>query len=118
MLLLLHRLLLNPEGKYFFGDDKQGPEIALKVTSQPQARIADLPGKFVQGKVSDAEPDNSISPDFIPQMQPHLMLAGQEALFKLQLTHVQDGSVLGLATSHGLTGQLLSVSYDVNRNTM
>lgn len=97
------RLLQNPEGKYFFGYNNEAIQIPFKVTSQPQASIADLPGKFARRKISDAEPDNSIVPDLIPQMQPHLLLAGEEALFKLQLTHVQDGSVLGLAISHGLT---------------
>ena len=114
MLLLLHRLLQNPEGKYFFGYNSEASQIPFKVTSQPQASIADLPGKFAQRKISDAEPDNSIVPDLIPQMRPHLLLAGEEALFKLQLTHFHDGSVLGVAISHGLTGQLLSVSCDVN----
>ena len=44
-------------------------------------------------------------PGFIPQLQPHLMLAGKEALFKVQLTQVQDGSVLGFSFSHGMSGE-------------
>ena len=32
------------------------------------------------------------------------MLTGKEALFKLKLTQVQDGSVLGISFSHGLSG--------------
>ena len=33
------------------------------------------------------------------------MLAGKEALFKVQLTQVQDGSVLGFSFSHGMSGE-------------
>ena len=37
------------------------------------------------------------------------MLAGKEAFFKVQLTQVQDGCVLGFSVSHGLTGKQNSV---------
>ena len=68
-------------------------------------RLSDLPSRYTEHRVSDACPSNSLLPDFIPQLQPHLMLAGKEALFKVQLTQVQDGSVLGFSFSHGMSGE-------------
>jgi len=55
------------------------------------------------------QPSNILLPDFIPQLHPHLMLAGKDAFFKIQLTQVQDGCVLGFSVSHGLTGKQNSV---------
>ena len=72
--------------------------------------LSDLPSQYSEKKVSDVQPSNSLLPDFIPQLQPHLMLAGKEALFEVQLTQVQDGSVLGFSFSHGLTGESTSVA--------
>ena len=37
------------------------------------------------------------------------MLAGKEALFKVQLTQVQDGCVLGFSFCHGLSGERASI---------
>ena len=45
------------------------------------------------------------------------MLAGKEALFKVQLTQVQDGCVLGFSVSHGLTGKQKSVCWHESKRS-
>lgn len=73
--------------------------------------LSDLPSQYSEKKVSDVQPSNCLLPAFIPQLQPHLMLAGKDAFFKVQLTQVQDGCVLGFSVSHGLTGKHNSVCW-------
>lgn len=67
--------------------------------------MTDLPGLYVHSRVSESVPSNSLVPDLIPQMLPHLFLAGKEPLFKLQLSHLSDGSVLGISFAHVLAGK-------------
>ena len=99
------RLKQSVDGKYFV--DSEGVSsagIPCTVATLQHLHISDLPAHYVQAKVSDAVPVNTLVPELIPQMQPHLMLAGKEPLFKLQLTHVRNGSVLGVSFSHALAG--------------
>ncbi len=106
---LYHRFLQNPDGRYYIGSAAQGAEIPYKNTERLEVRLSDLPSQYSEKRVSDVQPSNCLLPDFIPQLQPHLMLAGKEAFFKMQLTQVQDGCVLGFSVSHGLTGKQNSV---------
>ena len=85
----------------------QASEIPFKSTESLQTQVSDLPSKFAVHKISNAQPSNSLLPEFIPQLEPHLVLTGKEALFKVQLTQLQDGAVLGIALAHGLTGKCI-----------
>lgn len=67
-------------------------------------QLADLPAHYVHSKLSDAVPLNALLPNLIPQMQPHQVLAGKDAVFKVQLSQFQDGSVLGISYSHAVAG--------------
>ena len=102
---LCRRFLQDPDGRYYIGSAAQGAEIPYKNTERLEVCLCDLPSHYSEKKVSDVQPSNCLLPDFIPQLQPHLMLAGKEAFFKVQLTQVQDGCVLGFSVSHGLTGK-------------
>ncbi|KAA6421201.1 MAG: hypothetical protein FRX49_08900 [Trebouxia sp. A1-2] len=101
--ILNGRLLQNPDGRYYIGSAAQAVDIPYQNTERLEQRLSDLPSQYSETKVSDVQPSNSLLPDFIPQLQPHLMLAGKGAFFKVQLTQVQDGCVLGFSFSHGLT---------------
>lgn len=100
-----HRFVQTPEGRYYIGSRGEDCEIPFTVKDNLQVQLSELPNIYAERHISDASPSNSLLPDFIPQLHPHLLLAGEEALFQVQLTQVQDGSVLGLSFSHGLTGQ-------------
>lgn len=106
---LRHRYLQDSEGRYYIGLAPQASEIPYQNTEKLEVCLSDLPSQYSEKKVSDVQPSNSLLPGFIPQLQPHLMLAGKEAFFKVQLTQVQDGCVLGFSFSHGLTGESSSV---------
>ena len=104
------RFLQTSEGRYFINIAQgQGYEIPFKASKNLQMQLRDLPSKFAACNISDAEPSNSLLPEFVPQLQPHLMLAGKDAFFKVQLTQLQDGAVLGVAFSHGLTGEFVTL---------
>ena len=103
---LLCRLLQDAEGRYYIGSDGDLCEIPFTVTQDLQLKLLDLPSKYAEKYVSDAIPSNRLLPDLIPQMQPHLLLTGKEALLKVQLTQLQDGCVLGISFAHALSGEL------------
>ena len=103
-----HRFLQTPEGRYCIGYSGEDREIPFTVKDNLQVQLSELPNMYAERRISDASPSNSLLPDFIPQLHPHLLLSGKEAFFQVQLTQVQDGSVLGFSFSHGLTGQSLS----------
>ena len=98
------RLHQTPEGRYYIGSTGGPCQIPYLTAERRQVQLSDLPSKYAQKHISDACPSNTLLPDFIPQLQPHLILTGKQALFKLQLTHLQDGSVLGISFSHSLSG--------------
>ncbi len=93
----------DPEGRYCIGlrTDKK---VALTSTDHFNFKLADFPSTFVRPHVPDGLPNNDLARDFLEQMQPHLILAGEEALFKLRLTQLSDGCVLGISFSHMLAG--------------
>ncbi|KAL0021527.1 hypothetical protein WJX77_004343 [Trebouxia sp. C0004] len=97
------RFLQDSDGRYYIGLASQASEIPYQSAERLEVCLSDLPSQYSEKKVSDVQPSNCLLPDFIPQLQPHLMLAGKEAFFRVQLTQVQDGCVLGFSFSHGLT---------------
>ena len=113
---LYHRFLQNQDGRYHIGSAAQSDEIPYKNTERLEVCLSDLPSQYSEKKVSDVQPSNILLPDFIPQLHPHLMLAGKEAFFKVQLTQVQDGCVLGFSVSHGLTGKHYSFCWHESKS--
>lgn len=105
---LRHRVLQTPEGRYYIDSSDEHHEIPFTVQDNLQVRLSELPNLYAERRVSDVSPSNSVLPGFIPQLHPHQLLAGEEALFQVQLTQVQAGSVLGFSFFHGLTGQPFS----------
>lgn len=103
-----HRLLQTPEGRYYIGVNSEDREIPFTFKDNLQVQLSELPSLYAERHISDASPSNSLLPDFIPQLHTNLLLAGKEPFFHLQLTHVQDGYVLGFSFFHGLAGQSLS----------
>lgn len=100
------RFVQTSQGQLFIGVfSGQASKIPDKSTTNLQTQVSDLPSKFVVHKIPNAQPSNSLLPEFIPQLQPHLVLAGKDALFKVQLTQLQGGAVLGLALARGLAGR-------------
>lgn len=99
-----HRLLQTPEGRYYIGPSGEPTQIPCITTQKPHFHLSDLPSKYAEQHISDFCPSNTLLPEFILQLQPHLMLTGRQALFQVQLTQVQGGSVLGISFSHGLSG--------------
>ena len=102
---LIVRICQTPEGRYFIGSGgTHPPGITYTVAQKLSLSLPDLPAQYVQSRVSDAGPVNILLPELIEQMQPHQMLAGKEPLFRVQLTEIQDGCVLGISFSHALAG--------------
>ena len=98
------RVCLDAEGKYCIG---RGDGLPLTVAENESLSLADVPATFVQASIPNQLPNNLLLPDFLEQMQPHQILAGEEPVLKLRLTHLSDGCVLGFSVFHMLAGILL-----------
>ena len=80
----LHRLALcfccrfrqTPEGRLCLIPAEAACSIPFASAQKLQVRLSDLPSRCVERRVSDVTPSNWLLPDFIPQLQPHLMLTG------------------------------------------
>ncbi len=98
------RVCLDAEGKYCIG---RGDGVSLTVAENQSLGQADVPATFVQAQIPGQLPNNLLLPDFLEQIQPHQILAGEEPVMKLRLTQLSDGCVLGISVSHMLAGIVL-----------
>ncbi len=89
------------KGKYCIG---RGNGVPLTEAENKSLSLADVPATFVQAPIPGHLPNNLLLPDFLEQIQPHQILAGEEPVMKLRLTHLSDGCVVGISVSHMLAG--------------
>jgi len=78
--------------------------VPLTEAENKSLSLTDVPATFVQAPIPGHLPNNFLLPDFLEQLQPHQILAGEEPVMKLRLTHISDGCVLGISVSHMLAG--------------
>ncbi|KAK9861166.1 hypothetical protein WJX84_003114, partial [Apatococcus fuscideae] len=113
--ILTGRLQQDTEDHLYVDDSNSG--FPFSVSKDNEASLSSILPTLSRPLAQEIQPVTTTGGPFLPQLDLVAYLAGKGPLCALQLTNVQDGSILGLSISHVLTdaegfGQLF---YDLSR---